>query len=396
MSAPAWICAISDESDSRRAIDTVLAQAKERLDGSRPSLVFAFITPHHASHYMRLPALVDSVLGAPLLGCSAAGVIGQGREIEGSPGICVVAASLPNVRVTPFSLGGDEIRELGSDASAWSDRLGVGVCDDPRFILLPDPFSSDAEELVAGLDAAYPAAAKIGGLASGGREPEANVLYANSSVHRAGVAGVALCGDLEVVGLLSQGCRPIGSPLFVTRCDGNVIKELDGRNPLEVLSELYESLPEHDRQLMRSSLFVGILMQAPAGRYECSDFLVRSIVGVDREGGAVAVSSMIGEKQALQFHLRDKETSARDLERVLSAYKSEAKRAAPLGALLFSCLGRGRRFYGCEDHDSALARRILGELSFGGFFCNGEIGAVHGSTFLHGYTSAFALFASPR
>jgi hypothetical protein len=28
----------------------------------------------------------------------------------------------------------------------------------------------------------------------------------------------------------------------------------------------------------------------------------------------------------------------------------------------------------------------------GGFFCNGEIGPVGGTTFLHGYTSSFGLF----
>ena len=64
----------------------------------------------------------------------------------------------------------------------------------------------------------------------------------------------------------------------------------------------------------------------------------------------------------------------------------------PAGALLFSCLGRGTGLYGTPDHDTTAFGRRLGPVPLGGFFCNGEIGPVHGKTFLHGYTSAFALF----
>jgi small ligand-binding sensory domain FIST len=64
----------------------------------------------------------------------------------------------------------------------------------------------------------------------------------------------------------------------------------------------------------------------------------------------------------------------------------------PAGSLLFSCLGRGVHLYGRADHDTDLARSHLGDVALGGFFCNGEIGPVQGTTYLHGYTSAFGLF----
>jgi small ligand-binding sensory domain FIST len=67
----------------------------------------------------------------------------------------------------------------------------------------------------------------------------------------------------------------------------------------------------------------------------------------------------------------------------------------PAGGFLFSCLGRGVRLYGVPDHDTDAFRRHFGEVPLAGFFCNGEIGPVQETTFVHGYTSAFALF-SPR
>jgi small ligand-binding sensory domain FIST len=93
----------------------------------------------------------------------------------------------------------------------------------------------------------------------------------------------------------------------------------------------------------------------------------------------------------VQFHLRDAATSAHDLEAVLARYQEGPPRR-PAGSLLFSCLGRGEHLYGRPDHDTAAFQRRLGPVPLGGFFCNGEIGPVHGSTFLHGYTSAFGLF----
>ncbi len=65
----------------------------------------------------------------------------------------------------------------------------------------------------------------------------------------------------------------------------------------------------------------------------------------------------------------------------------------PCGALVFSCLGRGRHLYGEEGHDSRLFTEVVGPVALGGFFCNGEIGPVQGNTYLHGYTSSFALFS---
>ena len=69
-----------------------------------------------------------------------------------------------------------------------------------------------------------------------------------------------------------------------------------------------------------------------------------------------------------------------------------AARLTSAGALLFSCVGRGELLYGRPGHDSGAFHQALGDIPLGGFFCNGEVGPVGGKTFLHGYTSAFALF----
>ncbi len=125
---------------------------------------------------------------------------------------------------------------------------------------------------------------------------------------------------------------------------------------------------------------------------QLGDFLIRNIVGIDAQKGLIAVGEMLKEGQTVQFHLRDSQTSSRDLDAMLEKYVSGQETHASSGALLFQCLGRGAYLYGRPDHDTDMFREKVGALPLTGFFCNGEIGPVGGSTFLHGYTSSFGIF----
>jgi small ligand-binding sensory domain FIST len=67
-----------------------------------------------------------------------------------------------------------------------------------------------------------------------------------------------------------------------------------------------------------------------------------------------------------------------------------AKRRA-YGALLFSCLGRGKNFFGRENCDASQLVEAVGNKPVAGCFCNGEIAPVRGLNALHGYTAAAAV-----
>lgn len=385
-----WTSAVSTATPLDAALREVAAVVARALAGATPDLAVVFVSEQHQHEYERAPALVRTLLGPRVvIGCSAGGVIGGGREIERQPGVSLTAAVLPDVTLTPFHLEGDTLPARDATA-AWEAELGIAAARRPGFLLLPDPFTFDAETLVAGLDAVYPESPKIGGLASGGREPGANALYLGDAVHRAGAVGVALDGDIAVDTVVAQGCRPIGEPMFVTRADQNILYQLDGRPALGVLQQLLAEADARDRQLFANSLFLGVVMKEQL-EYRQGDFLIRNLLGIDGKSGAIAVGAALRTGMVVQFHLRDAATSAQDLDAVLARYQEGPPRR-PAGSLLFSCLGRGEHLYGKPDHDTAAFQRHLGPVPLGGFFCNGEIGPVHGSTFLHGYTSSFGLF----
>jgi small ligand-binding sensory domain FIST len=384
-----WASAVADGPLIEDAVNAAAARLREQLGGARADLLVVFVSAHHATHFERLPALLAAALDAAvLIGCSAGGVIGGGREIEQRPGLSLTAALLPGVDVLPFHVAPDA--PLGEQPAVWEQRLGVSALRQPHFVLLPDPFSCDAEAFVRGLEHAYPRSRIVGGLASGGRQAGSNALFLGRHVHRAGLVGVALAGDIEVDTIVAQGCRPIGQPMFITKCQGNLLWELDGTPAVEVLRDLYEQLDPADQELAQHSLFLGIVMSEDRQEYRHGDFLIRNIVGMDPERGVVGVGALLRENSVVQFHLRDAKTSAADLRQLLAGY--EPGTTTPQGALLFSCLGRGLHLYGRPDHDTDAFREHLGDVPLGGFFCNGEIGPVRGTTFLHGYTSSFGIF----
>jgi len=389
-----WASAVSDSASLTEAVQQASEQTIENLEGERADLLIVFVSPHHAPSYLAVPELVRRHFGAvPMIGCSAGGVIGGGHEVERRAGVALAAAHLPDVSVKAFRMTQDT--QPGSDAppDAWEAVVGVDGDEAPHLILLPDPFSIDSEAFVAGLDYAYPRSIKVGGLASGGRKAGENALFINDRVVRSGAVGLALAGNLRVEAVVAQGCRPIGRPAIVTACERNVVQKLGEKTPLEVLRELFEASDERERGLIRRSLHVGIVMDPLSDTFAAGDYLIRNVLGVDETTGAVAVGEMLREGQVVQFHVRDAATATEDLGAVLERYVSANGRRRPSGALLFSCVGRGQHLFGAVDHDTEIFQSVVAPLPVAGFFCNGEIGPVGGSTFLHGYTSSFALFS---
>jgi small ligand-binding sensory domain FIST len=315
--------------------------------------------------------------------------------VEDRIGFSLTVARLPGVQVTAFHLEDSQLPDPDAGPAAWERLMGISGTDAPSMVVLADPFSIRAEHLIAGLDYAFPQSPKVGGLASGGRQPGTNALFVNGAVHRAGAAGLVLGGNLRLETVVAQGCRPIGASSVVSKCHENILLELDGKKPMDVLRAAFEAASDRDRYLINTALHLGIVTDPLLEQFKPGDFLIRNVLGIHKESGGLVIGELLHEGQIVQFHVRDAQTAAEDLHALLRRYASERKPAPGQGALLFSCLGRGKHLFGRPDHDTGIFHDEVGKLPLGGFFCNGEIGPVGATTFLHGFTSSFAVF-SPR
>ena len=361
--------------------------------GTHPvDLAVFFVSPHFREAFDQLPALLQEHLPARVtIGCSAGGVVGGGIELENEPAMSLTAAHLPGVNLFPLAHDTENLPDEDAPPGVWKACLGLDHVEKAHFILLADPFTSRLDPLLTGLDYAFPDGVKIGGLSSGARSEGGNVLYQNGRKLTRGLVGVGLNGNVTIDTIVAQGCRPIGEPLAVTACQHNILRSVNGLTPLQYLGSLIEQLSEYDRALMRTSLFIGLAVDPFLSTPGRGDYLIRNLVGIDYQSGALAVAALLNEGQIIQFHLRDRLTSAEDLDVLLRKHAdSGATRAS--GALLFQCVGRGKFLYGEDNHDSQTFLSRVGQIPLGGFFCNGEIGPVGGATHLHGYTSSFGLF----
>ncbi|NJR50956.1 MAG: hypothetical protein HC780_16620 [Leptolyngbyaceae cyanobacterium CSU_1_3] len=410
-----WASALSTRPSLEAAIAEVVAQAQDILQVSA-DLGLVFISSAFASEYSRLlPLLRDKLPNVPLIGCSGGGIVGvsargKALEVEGEPALSLTLAALPGVNVKTFHLRAEDLPDLDSSPDAWANLLTVPLAERPHFVLLADPFSAQINDLLQGLDYAYTGTAKVGGLASSGTIDGTNGLFCDDRYYREGTVGVALSGNIVLETIVAQGCRPIGEVYWVTEGERNILLGLQEqacldenlgtcstqRLPLEVLRDLIQTLSEDDRELAQHSLFVGVAQSEFKQDLEQGDFLIRNLLGVDPRVGAIAIGDRIRPGQRIQFHLRDAETSADDLEVMLQHYQIVAGSApSAIGALIFSCMGRGEALYGEPNFDSQLFSEYFDHIPLSGFFCSGEIGPVGGTTFLHGYTSVFAICRQP-
>jgi len=213
--------------------------------------------------------------------------------------------------------------------------------------------------------------------------------------------------------VVSQGCRPFGPPMVITKARGNIILQLAGRPALEAVHEAVGDLPEEDRQKLQAGLFVGRVINEYKDRFGRGDFLIRNVMGVDQKSGALAVGDLVKTGQTIRLHFRDATTASEDLSLLMDAQKLYDR---PAGALLITCNGRGSKLFGRPNHDVAAVLRAFAPASSGeelaksghsiapaspgqphpiplaGFVAAGEIGPIGGGSFLHGQSACVALF----
>jgi small ligand-binding sensory domain FIST len=370
---------------SRALIDQITSQ----MNGLKIDLILAFLSPHFRAVAQNL---VDSLRAdlepGLLLGCTAEGVIGRQQEIERASAVTLIAAHLPGVQLTPFSLQSMNWENFLSDPSQV--RRTVGALDNTKLLmLLADPFTTPMDMVLDAFNNFYPGLPMIGGMASGSTRAGGNALLLNDRLLNHGAVGAALAGKIDVDVIVSQGCRPIGQTLTVTNAWQNLIYTLEDEPPLVHLQKLFQALSTEDRELLQYGLFLGRAV-APAqeilGR---GDFLIRGVMGIDQKSGAMVVSDYIDAGETVQFHLRDASTAEEDLEMMLSP---QLFYDPPSGGILFSCNGRGTHLYDHPNGDIRLIQKVVGDINLAGFFCAGEIGPIGDKNFLHGHTASLVLF----
>lgn len=382
--------ALSTAPNWRDALREAAATAREAL-AATPDLAVVFISAHHAPVADEIAAEGCRSLGTSnLLGCSGEAIAGTGCEIEEQPAISVWLARWPGVRLTPMHLRFNRTAEGGA-LEGWADELAGEWPVDSFLIVLGEPFSFPADFLLERMNEDRPNVPVIGGMASGGAQPGENRLLLGPSVFDEGAVALHVSGPIRLKTVVSQGCRPIGRPFVVTKAERNIIYELGGKPALVQLREIFDTLPTSEQRLVQRALHVGRVVSEYKDSFEQGDFLIRNVIGIDANSGAIAIGDYLRPGQTVQFHVRDQEAADAELRQLLADVRGKSE-AAPAGALLFTCNGRGTRMFSQPHHDAEAISSALGPIPLAGFFAQGELGPIGQQNFIHGFTASIGLF----
>jgi len=373
--------ALSEHPVSSLATGEVIGAVVEAL-GERPDLVVLTVTRPHLGALDDIVAAVDGVLHPlAMIGGAAASVVGTGREVEEGPAVSLWAARVGPL--VPVALRAGRGTDGEWDYPGWPTTLAFAPT---ALVLVADPFTFPSPDFLGWVGTRHPGLPVIGGNASAGSRPGVNRLVTGSRTVSEGAVGVLLGAGVSVETVLSQGARPYGRPLTVTRAERNIVHEVAGRPALEVLvAQITDDLGSVDVAGLEANGFhLGRQIDEHLELAGPGDFLVRSVTGVDHASGAIAVDDRMPVGCTVRFHVRDADAAGRDLRASLAGHGAD-------GVLLFTCDGRGTRFFDEPDHDTSALAEALGPVPVGGCFAAGEFGPVGGTSFLHTFTASMAL-----
>lgn len=357
-----FAAAVSEHPRAAHALGEVVGQVLEALVDEPPDLVVLFATGHHEAAFADAAAAIGRLLRpGTLVGCTAAGVVANGREIEETPAVALWAGRVGPTQ--PFAVDGSGVVEERTDPPFRPSAL----------VLLADPFGRGADVAIAGCRERWPGLPVVGALASAGRRPGGNRLVLDDRVRTAGAVGVFLGPAVEVDAGASQGARPVGPRFAVTAAAGARVIELAGRRAVERLQELLaDELHEDDAAVIdRSAVHVGRLADEGITDPGRGDFLVGPIVAASTTEGWIELAEPVALGDTLQFHLRDVDSADDDLRATLAGHAAD-------GALVLPTLGRGRQLFDAPHHDAGLVAEYLGRPPAAGIFGAGVIAPVGG------------------
>ena len=368
-------------------------QALKKAGFSKPDFVFMF-----ASIGYDQPSLVRAVReitgGAPLAGCSAEGTINGDDADESNFSVVVTAISSDQLQWTNGMVPGleDDPRAVGKQLA--QDLLPNLSADAIGLFVFPDGLTDHLEPFFGGLEENLPSDRFLplwgGGAGNNVSVEEPTYQYCDDEVISGGVAYALLSGKAQAGWAISHGLVPIGSARTVTRSQGNVIYEIDGKPAIEVLKEyLPEGALAEDRDWMRYAVSLALTTKAP-GYMNDEEYVVRGVPAVRMADGSITVQTEVPEGTSVWFSSRDKEKITSRFDRMARQITEQLGDDKPKLVFQFECFTRGKSLFREQEKVQLLKRlrqSVGPDVPWAGFYTIGEIGPVEEHNLRHLYTS---------
>jgi hypothetical protein len=357
-------------------------QALKKAGIVEPDFVFMFASIGYDQHSV-LRAVREATGGAPLTGCSVEGTI-DGDEADES-----------NFSVLVSVISSDELRwhnGLATGLSADSCALGKRVAKDllpnlsPDTIglfVFPDGLTYDIDNFFAGLEGDLPSERFLpiwgGGAGNNLNLGKPTYQYCDDEVVSDAISYALLSGEARPAWAIGHSLIPIGGERIVTRSQGNVIYEIDGKPATEVLKEyLPEDALTEDRDWLRYAISLALTFEAPSYMKD-EEYVVRGVPQLSLTDGSITVQTEVKEGTSIWFSSRDKVKITTGFDRMAAQIKEQLDGAQPELVFQFECVTRGKLMFREQERLQLLRRfrqSVGPDVPWVGFYTIGEIAPV--------------------
>src|SRR5215212_2384906 len=376
-------------------------EALQRADVDEPDFSFMFASIGYDQHTL-LRTVRETIGGAPLSGCSVEGTIAAEDADETNYCVVVTAISSDELQWTnglatglstdSRAVGQRVAQELLPHLSA--DTIGLFVFPDGMSAIFDTFFTANFDNFLAGLEGSLPSDPFLplwgGGAGNNFDAGAPTYQYCDDEVVSDAVAYTLLSGRARVGWAMSHSLIPIGGARRVTRSQGNVIYEIDGKPAVEVLEEyLPEQALAEDADWLANSISLALYFRAPSYMKD-EEYVVRGIPAVKMADGSIIVQTEVQEGTSVWFSSRDKEKVATGLDRMAAQIKEQLGGDQPKLVFQFECATRGKDMFREQEKLRFLRqfrRSVDPEVPWAGYYCAGEIGPVEEHNNHHLYTS---------
>jgi hypothetical protein len=376
-------------------------QALKKAGVSKPDFVFMF-----GSIGYDQPSLVQTVReatgGAPLSGCSAEGTIDGDDADESNFSVVVSAISSDNLQWHNGLAAGLEADPRAVGKRVAKDLLAHLSTDTIGLFIFPDglkdfvvPTENLVDNFFAGLEENLPSERFLplwGGGANTNFDNMAlpSYQYCDDEVITDGVSYALLSGKARAGWAISHGCIPIGGERIVTRGQGNIIYEIDGKPAMEVFEEyILEGALTDDRDWWRYAISLALCFKAPSYMKD-EEYIVRGMPSVSMADGSITVQTEVPEGTSVWLSSRDKEKISTGFDRMAAQIKEQLGAEKPKLVFQFECATRGKLMFREQEKLQILKRfrqSLVTDAPWVGFYTAGEIGSVEEHNLRHLYTS---------
>ena len=211
------------------------------------------------------------------------------------------------------------------------------------FIMFPDVLAGNGADTVRGvLDSLGEHFPVVGGAPGDDFEFKKTYQYLNDKVYSGAVVGLGLEGEFKIGIGVKHGWIPVGIPMKVTKSEGAVLHELDGKPAIKIYEDYFG---EEESKQLRTETLAKLALSYPLGmKMEGADELtLRAPFSVD-EHGSITCAAEVPMGAEMQLMIGSQEEAFKVAKIAAENAVAQLDGAAPKAVIIFNCIARSKLF----------------------------------------------------